>query len=409
MRKRSLSTVVAIAAVAAVALTACGSSKSGSKAKTGSSSGKTYTIAYQGPLSGGNAQLGLNMTYAVQLAVNQANSGTSQFGKLPFTLKYTKQDDQGSATQAPTAAQALIGDSNVVAVVGPAFSGATKASGPFYSQANLATVSPSATAPDLANNGWKNFFRVVADDNAQGPADAEYLSKVVKATNVYVVDDASAYAAGLASSFKGAAGSNNLKIESETAPGTTQCQAGNGNVQQYDALASKIKNANPQAVFYAGYYCDFALLAKALKSGGYTGTLMSDDGSLDPKYVSQAGASVANGTLISCACSTLGDSAAATKFTSEFKSLAGFDVGTYSAEAYDAANAIITVMKKISDDGGAITRDSVVTGLGSVDYKGLTKEVKFESNGNIAGTAVYVNKVENGTITQLGLVSDLAK
>ena len=406
--KRSLSTVVVIAAVAAVALTACGSSKSSSKTNSGTS-GKTYTIAYQGPLSGGNAQLGLNMEYSVQLAVQQANSGTSQFGKLPFTLKFTKQDDQGSATQAPTAAQALIGDSSVMGVVGVAFSSAAKASGPFYSQANLATVSPSATAPDLADNGWKNFYRVVADDNAQGPADAQYLAKVVKATNVYVVDDASAYASGLATAFKGAAGANNLKIESETAPGTTQCQAGNGNVQQYDALASKVKNANPQAVFYAGYYCDFALLAKSLKSAGFTGTLMSDDGSLDPKFVSQAGASVANDTLISCACSVLGSSGEATNFATQFKALAGFAVGTYSAEAYDSANAIIDAMKQISSNGGAITRDAVVTALKSVDFKGLSKEVKFESNGNIAGTAVYVNKVENGTITQLGLVSDLAK
>lgn len=407
MRKRSLSAAVAVGAVAVLALSACGSSSS--KKTTGSSNGKTYTIAYQGPLSGGNAQLGLNMVYAVKLAINQANSGTSQFGKLPFTLKYTQQDDQGSATQAPTAAQAIIGNSSVVGVVGPAFSGATKASGALYAQANLATVSPSATAPDLATQGWGNFFRVVADDNAQGPADAQYLAKVVKAKNVYVVDDASAYGSGLASAFKGAAGSNGLTIESDTAPGTTQCQAGNGNVQQYDALATKIKSANAQAVFYAGYYCDFALLSKSVRAAGFQGTLMSDDGSNDPKYVSQAGASVAEGALTSCACSVLASSGPAQTFATQFKALAGFDEGTYSAEAYDSANTIIAVMKKIADSGGTISRGAIVNGLKTVDFKGLTKEVKFQSNGNIAGTAVYVSKVENGQLTQLGLISDLVK
>ena len=55
-------------------------------------------------------------------------------------------------------------------------------------------------------------------------------------------------------------------------------------------------------MFYAGYYCDFALLAKQLRGAGFTGQLVSDDGSNDPHYVSQAGASVANGTLLSCAC-----------------------------------------------------------------------------------------------------------
>ena len=40
----------------------------------------TYTIAYEGPLSGGDAQLGLNMKFAVALAINQANAGKT-FGK----------------------------------------------------------------------------------------------------------------------------------------------------------------------------------------------------------------------------------------------------------------------------------------------------------------------------------------
>lgn len=406
---RRLLAATAVAASALLAVSACGSSNSSKKNSGGSSTGKSYTIAYEGPLSGGNQQLGLNMQYAVQLAVNQANSGSSAFGKLPFTLKFSKQDDQGLATAAPTAAQALINDSSVAAVVGPAFSGATKAAEPFFSQANLATVSPSATAPALADNNWKNFFRVVADDNAQGPADAAYLGKVVKATNVYLIDDASSYASGLADAFKGAAGSNGLTIQSETAPGTTQCQAGSGNAQQYTALATKVKGSNATAVYYAGYYCDFALLAKALKSAGFSGTLMSDDGSRDPNYVKQATPAVANGSLISCACAELGTTGAAATFSSEFQSLANFPVGTYSGEAYDAANAIITVMKQLSDSGTAISRDSIVSGLAKVDYKGLTKQIKFEPNGNIAGTAVYVNKVEAGKITQLGIVSDLVK
>jgi branched-chain amino acid transport system substrate-binding protein len=400
---RSTATLLTIGVIAATSLAACGSSKSSS-----GSSGSSYTIAYEGPLSGGNQQLGLNELYSVELAINQANAGTSAFGKLPFTLKFTKQDDMGTADGAPTAAQTLIADSSVVAVVGPAFSGATKAAEPYFSQADLATVSPSATNPALATSGWKNFFRVLADDNAQGPADAEYLGKVVKATSVYLVDDASSYATGLATAFKGAAAANGLTITAETAPGTTQCQAGNGNVQQYAALSAKVKSANPSAVFYAGYYCDLALFAKALRSAGYTGTIMSGDGSDDPTYIKQAGASVAEGTLLSCACAELATTGAAATFASGFKALAGFSAGTYSGEAYDATNAIISVMKQLATSGQKITRSAIVTGLTSVDYQGLTKTVKFTTGGNIAGTAVYVNKVENGVIDQLGLVSALA-
>ena len=372
----------------------------GATAATASASAPTYTIAYEGPLSGGNAQLGLNMKFAVQLAINQANAGKT-FGKLPFQLKFLPTDDQGSATQSPTAAQQVIGDSSVMAVVGPAFSGATKAAEPLYAQAHLATVSPSATAPELAQHGWHNFFRVVADDNAQGPADATFAVKTLKAKTIFSIDDGSAYASGLATAFDNAAKKLGAKVTHQTALGTTQCQAGTGNVQQYSAVATTIKDSKAPVTFYAGYYCDFALLAKSLRAAGYTGTLMSDDGSLDPHYVSEAGAKVADGTYISCACADLSKSAAAAPFAKQFKALAHFAVGTYSAEAYDATNTIISVMKKLGPKG--INRASIVNALHHVTYKGLTKVVHFLPNGNIAGTAVYIYHVVKGKIVELGL------
>ena len=43
-------------------------------AKHPSTTKPTFDLAYEGPLSGGNAQLGLNMAYAVQYAINQANA-----------------------------------------------------------------------------------------------------------------------------------------------------------------------------------------------------------------------------------------------------------------------------------------------------------------------------------------------
>jgi len=401
MRTMTLRLAAPVAA-AAVALSGVGSAQVAS-ASTARASAPSYTIAYEGPLSGGNAQLGLNMKFAVQLAVEQANSGKT-FGKLPFTLKFLAEDDGGSATQSPAAAQALIDNKSVVAVVGPAFSGATKAAEPLFHAANLATVSPSATAPSLATEGWNNFFRVVADDNAQGPGDASYVVKKLGVKKIYSVDDASAYAVGLVQAFGTKAKQLGATVTHQEAPGTTQCQAGTGNVQQYGALATEIKSSGDPVTFYAGYYCDFALLAKALRADGYNGTLMSDDGSLDPHYVSEAGASVANGTLLSCACTNLGSSKVDTTFSSQFKKLAGFAVGTYSAEAYDASNTIIKALQKI---GKNVKRSAVVKALHKVVYTGLTKTVHFQPNGNIAGSTVYLYKVESGNIVELGPVSKL--
>jgi branched-chain amino acid transport system substrate-binding protein len=387
---------------AAVVLAACSSSSSGSGGG-GSSSGKTYTIAYEGPLSGGNSQLGLYQKFAVQLAINRANNGET-FGTLPFKLKFLPEDDQGSGTQAPTAAQAVLGDSSVMAVIGPAFSGASKAADPIYNQAGLAMVTPSATDPTLQTHGWNNFFRVVADDDSQGPADATYMVKKLGAKTIYSIDDASAYAQGLVGAFDSEATTLGATVTHDTAPGTTQCQAGTGNVQQYGAEATKVKSSGAPAVFYAGYYCDFALLAKALRGAGYTGQLVSDDGSESDTFISQAGQSVASGAYASCACQDITVNPAAASFVSGFKKLAGYDPGIYSGEAYDATNAVISVMKSL---GSHVTRAGVVSGLHKVHYVGLTKTISFLSNGNIAGTSVYIYKVEGTHFVQLGSVAQL--
>jgi branched-chain amino acid transport system substrate-binding protein len=214
------------------------------------------------------------------------------------------------------------------------------------------------------------------------------------------VDDGSAYATGLVTTFDTKAKSLGLRLTHQTALATSQCGSGNtGNVDQYPALATTIKSSKAPVTFYAGYYCDFALLAKALRTAGYTGTLMSDDGSLDPHYVSQAGAKVANGTYISCACYVTSKGAAA-PFAKAFQKLAKFPVGTYSAEAYDAANAIIKVMKSL---GTNVSRAGIVSGLHKITYKGLTKVVHFQPNGNISGAAIDVYVVKNGKINVVGL------
>ena len=399
MLNRRLAFTLAPLVVAGLALSACGSSKpSGSSNGSPGGGQKVFKIAYEGPLSGGNAQLGLNMKFAVELAINEANAR----GDLPFKLAYTEADDQGSPDKSPTAAAQLIDDSAVIAVVGPAFSGATKAAEPKFNDAKLATVSPSATSPELAKGGWSSFYRIVADDNAQGPADADYVVKKLGAKNIYAIDDTSAYGQPLEAAFEQQAKAGGAKVTHASVPGTTQCQAGSGNTQQYPGVATTIKNSGADMVYYAGYYCDFALLAKALRSAGYSGTLFSDDGSLDPKYIQQAGADVAEGTYVSCACADITSNAAAANFVKNFKVLAKFDSGTYSPEAYDATNTIISVLKQL---GPSATREQVLNALKTVDYKGLTKEVKFEPNGNISGSSVYIYQVKGGKFGTLGLAT----
>ncbi|MDX6225444.1 MAG: branched-chain amino acid transport system substrate-binding protein [Frankiales bacterium] len=368
-------------------LAACGSSGG----STGSSSKPTFTIAYQGPLSGDNAALGINMANAVQLAIEQANKA----GDLPFTLKYASSDDKGSPDSAPAAAQQLIDDKSVIAVVGPAFSGATKASEAAFTKASLVSVSPSATNPTLTSLGFKTFYRVVPPDDAQGKEAAAYIAKGVKAKNVYSIDDKSEYGTGLSGVLEPA-----LK-----ALGVTVKHDGLAPTKNYNSLAQKVAGAKPDAVYYSGYFNEFALFTKALRGAGYKGPLGGGDGDKDIKYVELAGSS-AEGTFFTCPCLDATVDPNSKSFVDAYKAKFGVDVGTYSPEAYDAANAIISAIKGI---GKGATRATVAAAVATIDYKGLTKQIKFTPAGEVEGSIIFVYQVKDGKIGVLGTTTELAK
>ncbi|MCU1591295.1 MAG: Extracellular ligand-binding receptor [Frankiales bacterium] len=374
----------------ALALTACGSSSGGSSSSSGGGK-KTYTIAYQGPLSGDNAQLGINMDNGVKLALAQATG-------LPFNLKFVDSDDVGDPAQAPAAARKLIDNTGVVAVVGPAFSGATAASEPLFSQAQLISVSPSATRADLTDLGFTSFVRVVTGDTIQGAKMADYVAKGLKAKTAYVVDDKSAYGAGLSKFIKQGLTSGGVTFKSE----------GLAPTKDYSAIATKVVAAKVDALVYGGYFAELALFAKALKAAGFKGAIVSGDGSKDDQLVKQAGAA-SEGIYLSCPCggpTATGDAAAA-QFEKDYQAKFNTAAGTYSAEAFDAANLIIAAMKGL---GSNITRASVTDAVKKTSgFKGVTHTITFDQHGEGGTGEIFMHQVKGGKITLLGNVADLAK
>ncbi len=172
MRTRPMAKLAAVGIVGALALAGCGSSDNKSSSGgglsgggSGSSSSSTYTIAFEGPLSGDNAQLGINEVNGAQLAVDQANADSS----LGFKLKLLKADDVGDPAKAPAAAAQVIQNSNVMGEVGPSFSGATQAVAGKYGDAGISIVNPSASNGTLEDQGFKTWHRDHRQRLRRGP------------------------------------------------------------------------------------------------------------------------------------------------------------------------------------------------------------------------------------------------
>ncbi len=357
----------------------------------------TYTIGYQGPLSGSYAYLGQYMYYGALVAINNANAGT-KFGKLPFKLKLARFDDQGSSTIAPSQAQAAIQTRSLVAIVGPAFSGATEASEPYYSKAHMPTVSPSATAAALAKGARNNFMRVVAGDDVQGAADANFLVKTHHVKSLVVINNGSFYGAGLAAVVSKQAKKDGAKVTNYTDPTTGSC-GGTASTTQYAATATQIMAAHVDGVYFGGYYCGFGLLLGALSSAGYTGTIMSDDGSWSTGLFSDTTPpTAANGVYVSEAGG--GNANLTGKLASQFQKLSHQKAqgATYAAQAYDATNMIIKAMLSIKRSPNIkVLRGQLVVELHKMTFKGVTGTIHFQGNGDLSRNSIVEFAQANAT------------
>jgi branched-chain amino acid transport system substrate-binding protein len=388
---RSLVRVGAIGLAGLLALSACATktSSGGGLAGGGSAApggGGTVKIGFEGPLSGDNAQLGINEVNAVQLAVDEANKNNT-YG---FQVTLVKSDDVGLPEKAPAAATTLQQDPAILGVIGPSFSGATKAVGSSYDNAGLVLISPSATNVALTTLGFKSFHRIVPPDSIEGKQAGDYLAKKATSTKrVFVIDDLSDYGKGAADAVEAELKSKGIATERQGVAASTT---------DYSVIAQQVASSKDDALFYGGYDAQAGQLAKALKAAGYTGITMTGNGGKSSKFVSAAG-DAGNGWLFSCGCQDATTAPAAKDFNAAYKAMFNSDPSTYSPEAYDATNALLTAIKAA---GANPTRKAVFDAVNAVDYKGITTEVKFLPSGEVAQQVVNLYKEADGKISGIG-------
>jgi branched-chain amino acid transport system substrate-binding protein len=397
MQHSSTRTLAILTLAGAVALTGCGSSsksKSGglgaapSSAAGGSAaagaSGGTVKIGFEGPLSGDNQQLGINEVNAVQVAVDEANKNNT-YG---FQVALVKADDVGLPDKAPAAAAVLQGDNSVIGVVGPSFSGASKAVAPSYGAAKLVLVSPSATNPDLTKQGFTAFHRVVPPDSLEGLEAADWLAK--KAKNVYIVDDATDYGKGAADAVQAELTIKKVKFTRDSVPQATT---------DYSVASQKIASSGADALFYGGYDTQAGQFAKALTAAGFKGLTMTGNGGKSSKFTAAAGPS-GDGWYFSCGCLDATVAPVAAAFNAAYKARWNTDPSTYSPEAFDATNALLTAIKAAG--GAKATRAQVFDAVNALDYKGITTQIKFDKTGEVEQQVINLYQQKAGKIALLG-------
>lgn len=152
-------------------------------------------VAVMAPYGGFGATDSVQMNWA-RVALDKFNDayGTA-FTFKPYNVDFDP--DAGVA-----AAERIVADQDVVAVMGPKTSVVTKAVGPMFDGAGLVYVSPSATNATLTDGSLRNFYRVVASDALQGPRLARFIAEDLDPSKVVIVaNEGEPYSQGLSKSI----------------------------------------------------------------------------------------------------------------------------------------------------------------------------------------------------------------
>ena len=394
MRKHRLVAVGATLLAATMAFSACGS-RAEEGGTTGESTTKVAKIGVVAPLSGDLSALGLGIKNSVDLAIKQANESNAIPG---WKLELAAEDDEAKPDVGKNAATKLVGDDQVVGVVGPLNSSVSQSIQPVFAAANVVQVSPANTGPALTRGPdpanpqrpYKTFFRTCTTDTVQGGVAAQYLYSTVGLKKVATIHDKKTYGQGLVSAFTAEFTKLGGKI--------VAAETINPDDKDFSAVINKVKGASPEAVFYGGEYPQAGPLSQQMKAAGLNVPLMGGDGIFDPAFIELAGKTSEGDLATSVGAPT--DKLESAKAFVEAYSAAGFKepYAAYGAASYDAANAIINALKVSLKDApdAKSAREATVTEVGKVSFEGATGPVAFDEFGDTTTKIITAYKVSGG-------------
>lgn len=369
------------------------SNSANKKAEEGKAAGDTASdtikVGLDYELSGNVATYGQGLTSGIELAVEEINNNGGVLGKK---LELVKVDNKSENAEAANAATKLATRDKVVAILGPATSGNTKAAVPVAMQNKIPLISASATADDVtvdANGKVRDFiFKTCFSDSFQGVVMANYASQDLKTKSAAVlVDNTSDYSKGLAKNFKETFTKLGGSVVTE--------QAYQAKEKDFKAVLTKIKSANPDVLYLPGYYEEVGLIVKQARELGLNVPVLGGDGYDSPKLTEIAGKDALNKVYFTNHYSSKDTTEEVVKFKEAFNKKYGKEPDAFNALGYDLAYFLKDALSRAGQADPLKLKDALAS---TKDFNGITGKLSVDSNHNPV-KAITILEMKDGEQT----------
>jgi branched-chain amino acid transport system substrate-binding protein len=364
---------LALCAAASLALAACG----------GQSGGGPLLLGLAVPLTdteGAEDTYGVRSRLGAQLAVEEINKAGG-IGRRQLALRVV--NDKGDPEAAIAAADSLVNDPRVLAVVGHVYSGATIKAAATY-EGRLAALATSATSPEVSRLG-KWIYRVASSDSANAVALAQMARQMGRRIGVlYANDD---YGQGLARNFMAA-----LQKSGAEAVAADPFLDDTGDFTPY---LRRMQRRGVDLVFLAGLQEPAARAITQAQALGMQARFMGGDGI---EGLAAAGARF-DGTGVGLLFHPqMSDSSRA--FAARYRARYGDEPDSQAALAYDAVRLMARALADGRQTPEAIRAylEHVGQDGGPPAFEGVAGKVAFDSNGDPVNKQFTLGVIQGGRI-----------
>ena len=292
-------------------------------------------------------------------------------------------DDGYEPARAAAATEALIQTDNVFALFGYVGTPTSSAAVPIASKAQVPYLFPFTGAEFLRSPVNKWVFNVRASYFDETDAMVQHLIKDLHVQKIamFIQDDAfgEAVKGGVARAlFK-----RNMKIQAET--------RFKRNTLEVDAGLQAMKQAQPEAIIFAGTYTQLAAIMKKAKAAGLTARFLTVSFIGTENFIAAAGPD-GDGVYITQVMPSPQDPSRGLvkNYLADMK---GASVGYASLEGYVGAMVLVEALKKA---GANPTRASLVSALEDLKFDAGGMGIAFSPANHQGSKSVYLTRVEGG-------------
>lgn len=355
---------------------------------------KTIKLGVIAELTGDMPAVGASCRNAAELAVKEVNAaGGLQVGKEKMKVELVVEDNAGKADQSAAAAQKLITQDEVVAIVGPNASRYAIPASEIAESEKTVLITPWSTNPkttmDEKTGKPKDYvFRACFIDPFQGGVLAKFAFQTLKAKKAAVLYDvASDYNKGIAEVFK----TNYEKLGGKVVAFETYTT----NDKDFSAQLTKIKDAKPDVIFLPNYYNEVPLQVQQAKRLGITVPFIGSDSWGSPELLTLGGADL-NGYYFSTHYAADNAAPVAKKFIADYEKAYGAKPDDVAALTYDAFGLLFGAIKS----AGKVEREAVRVSLSTLpEYKGVTGDMKFTADSRDPIKSAVILEIKDGKFT----------